>query len=340
MPVPGKSRIEDKSVADDVRARLDVVLPDGWRLTDASPAHGAPAWGIASPDGASATLGLSVVRSPGSPGSGGESPVPTSVTIGRFLGPAARRQLDALGRNYADATGNTRICLARPGLVIRTDGASRDPGPRLLPERTLQGPAAASFVRTLCDSPLPVTLGDAGRRAGIDLGYASRLLTWMVQADLITRASRGPVTRVDVPALLARWATAYRVFDTHRPLAMRDPAGHAGNAVRMKAVTSRYAITGTYAANRLAVFAPRRPMLLYAERPTDVIDALGLVGTDADPDIILLEPAAAYVFDRAWITGGLVFASPSQVAIDLLTGTPEGQAFADDVITWMVRRRQ
>ena len=44
--------------------------------------------------------------------------------------------------------------------------------------------------------------------------------------------------------------------------------------------------------------------------------------------------------DRAWITGGLVFASPSQVAIDLLTGTPEGQAFADDVITWMVRRRQ
>jgi hypothetical protein len=46
-------------------------------------------------------------------------------------------------------------------------------------------------------------------------------------------------------------------------------------------------------------------MLLYAERPTDVIDALGWSApTRIDASSCSNRPR--YVFDRAWITGGPV----------------------------------
>jgi hypothetical protein len=338
--VPGKYVGQDKSIVDEVTGVLAALLPAGWSVA-VSPGGGAsPAWVVTAPDSAQANTDLLVADAPspreirpvraGAPG----------VMVARYLSPATRAKLADLAWGYADTTGNIAICLQKPGLVVRVHGADRDPGPRLRPNRTLKGPRAARLVRALCDAPLPLTLSELGRRTGIDLGYASRLLDWMVQEGFLDRDRRGPVTSVAVRALLGRWAEGYSVLATHRAIGLRDPQGAAGQAERMKALATRYAITGTFAANRLAVFSPRRPMLVYAERPSAVIDGLALVAGDDDADVILLDPVDPFVFERTWSTGGLVFASPSQIAVDLLTGPHDGRPFADDVIAWIERRRQ
>lgn len=332
--------ISDKSLADEAAACLRRLLPAGWRLEPVQRMPPGLAWLVEGPDGRQANLDLRVTDAPAprtiTPVQAGA----TLVMVSRFLSPATRARLDDLGWSYADTTGNIAICLPSPGLVIRVAGAPRDPGPRQRPNRTLKGPGAARLIRALCDAPLPLTLSDLGRRAGIDLGYASRVLEWMAHEDLVTRHRRGPVTRVDLRALLTRWADAYGVLTTHHAMAARDPAGAAARADRLKALSTRYAITGTFAANRLAVFAPRRPMLVYAEQPATFIEELELaVGTD-DPDVVVIAPADPVVFERTWSTGGFVFTAPSQIVVDLLTGPHEGRAFADDVIAWMVQRRQ
>lgn len=331
---------QDKSAPADAASRLRGLLPDGWKLDHERPPGGPDTWTVSAPDGRAATVVLSFLDTPSPRIIARKSRTMRDIVVARFLSPATRARLEAQGCDFADSTGNVCICLPSPGLVIRTHGADRDPHPRTMPERTLRGSRAARLVRVLCDASLPLTLTEAGRRARIDLGYASRLLDWLGHEGFVTRARRGPVTHVDVPGVLARWADSYSALRTHDATGFRDPSAAAGVPDRMKALPSRYAITGTFAANRLAVFAPRRPMLVYAERPRDLVTSLGLVATDADPDVIVMAPSDEFVFDRTWRTGGLTFASPSQIAIDLLTGPEDGRAFADDVIAWMLRRRQ
>ncbi|MCA1706246.1 MAG: hypothetical protein LC808_24470, partial [Actinobacteria bacterium] len=93
-----------------------------------------------------------------------------------FLSPRTRERLKNSGFAYADLTGNVRLALSEPGLFIETTGATENPEPTQRDRKSLKGAKAGRLVRALCDFRPPVGLRELGKRAGVDPGYASRLV--------------------------------------------------------------------------------------------------------------------------------------------------------------------
>lgn len=93
-----------------------------------------------------------------------------------FLSPRTQERLRGRGFAYADLTGNIRLSLSEPGLFIETTGASENPDPIPRERKSLKGPKAGRLVRALCDFRPPVGLPELARRAGVDPGYASRVV--------------------------------------------------------------------------------------------------------------------------------------------------------------------
>jgi hypothetical protein len=133
----------------------------------------------------------------------------TGLVVSDFLTPSVRRRLVEEGLNYLDLTGNVRLILVRPGLFVETDGATTDPNPVKQGRRSLRGAKAGRIVRVLCDFPPPLPISDLAGKADVDISYASRLVDWLAQEDLVTRASRGPVETVDRARMIRRWADDY-----------------------------------------------------------------------------------------------------------------------------------
>ena len=115
----------------------------------------------------------------------------------------------ASGMSYVDLTGNIRIALAEPGLFIQTNGAIENPLSTPRERKSLRGAKAGRLVRVLCDFRPPVGVRELAKRAGIDAGYASRLIDFPNREALITRAPRGAITRSDWQGLIRRWVEVY-----------------------------------------------------------------------------------------------------------------------------------
>ena len=139
-----------------------------------------------------------------------------------FLSPRTQDRLRSRGFAYADLTGNVRLVLTQPGLFIATTGARKNPAPSTRDRKSLKGAKAGRLVRALCDFRPPVGLRELAKRAGIDPGYASRVIGFLDREALITRTTRGPITNVDWQGLLTRWSQEYRPFAARgRPCSSR-----------------------------------------------------------------------------------------------------------------------
>jgi hypothetical protein len=86
--------------------------------------------------------------------SGTTDGLPLAV-FARYLSESTRARLRDLDVGYLDLTGNIRIILSKPGLVIETEGASVDPDRQQRPARTLRGSKAGRIVRLLVDRKSP-----------------------------------------------------------------------------------------------------------------------------------------------------------------------------------------
>ncbi len=140
------------------------------------------------------------------------TPVEPMLIAAPFLSPRTRERLRNSGFAYADLTGNIRLVLAEPGLFIETTGAQENPEPTPRHRKSLKGAKAGRLVRALCDFRPPVGLRELAKRAGVDPGYASRVVDFLDREALVTRTPRGPITTVDWRALLSRWSQEYSPF--------------------------------------------------------------------------------------------------------------------------------
>ncbi len=91
--------------------------------------------------------------------------------------------------------------MTQPGLFIETTGARENPEPSSRERKSLKGAKAGRLVRALCDFRAPVGLRELAKRAGVDPGYASRVVDFLDREALVTRTPRGPITAVDWRAL-------------------------------------------------------------------------------------------------------------------------------------------
>lgn len=265
------------------------------------------------------------------------APDGTRMVIAPYLSPRARELLLAADVSYADATGNIRLALDRPGVVIQTSGADSSPLYEKRAVRSLRGPAAAAVVRALCDFRPPYGVRELADRAGLSLASASRILSLLDTEAFIGRSGRGRVESVDWPRLIRRWADDYGLTKSNATLLVLEPRGLTGLTRKLGETKLRYALTGSLAAVQLAPVAPTRLGAVYVDSIEIAQRELGLREVEAGANVVLIEPFSPVAFARIWERNGLMYAAASQVAADLLTSPGRGPAEGEALIDWMAQ---
>ena len=270
----------------------------------------------------------------------GETSSRPILVVAPFLSPRTRERLAASGLNFADLTGNVRLSLSKPALFIDARGADENPDPSTRERRSLKGPKAGRLVRGLCDFRPPIGVRELAKRAGVDAGYASRVVQYLIREALVTRTGRGPITTVDWAALLRRWSEEYSPMRAGRTTPFLAPRGLQTVVDALKKLRGGYTVSGSWAANLLAPIAPARLLLCFADDVPALAKRLDLREVDAGMNVVLAQPFDPVVAERTSKRDGLTIAAPSQVVADLLTSPGRGPDEAEALIEWMGKNEQ
>lgn len=348
--VPGQ--LAEARLLRDAMDALAAWLPDGWSVR-VSPGERRPSdpafdacWVIAAPDQRDASLLVEakgaieprvaerlITRLRGQAGA-------SWLIVARYISGAARARFADANVSYLDLTGNVYVRLADPGLVIRADGLAKDPTRPPRAVSTLRGARMAAIVRDLVEHRRPGTLRDIGRRTGADIGYLSRVLSFLDAQALITRSPRGELIDVAWPALLERWATDAPLRARGAPSRYLAPRG-LDEFTRRLAEATGYAVTGSLAVAQVAPIAPARLARVYAADGRALAAATGLRAADAGANVVVIEVDDALPLAvgarPAWHghRDGLRYASPVNVAADLLSGSGREPDEGAALIEWM-----
>lgn len=266
------------------------------------------------------------------------SPYLQFLVVAPWLSERTRDLLEAEDVNYVDTTGNARIKLDNPAAFIRTEGASRAPTPAPRGAARVRGPKAGRLIRTLIDISPPYGVGELAATSGLTAGYVSRLLETLDSEALVERGARGRVMSVDVGGLLRRWAESYDVFSSNETTTFLAGNGPNGALSQLPKLTDvgMTAITGSFAAVRLAPVAGPALLAIYCENPAAVATALNLIPTDRGANVALLKPFDGVVWDRTTLEDERRFAAVSQVTVDCLTGNGRMPAEGEALLDWML----
>jgi hypothetical protein len=262
------------------------------------------------------------------------------LVVSPWLSGRTRDLLREEAINYLDLTGNALLRLDNPTVIIETQGASKDPSPTPRAKSRIQGPKAGRLVRLLVDVKAPYGVRDLAKAAGINPGYVSRLLDALDDEALVERDARRRVQSVDIAGLLRTWAAEYDVFKSNGARSYLAPAGATATLPRFAKLEERVAVTGSFAAVRLAPVAGPALLAAYCDEPAVTADALDLLPTDRGANVVLLKPFDPVVWDRTSQDEGVTYVAPSQAAIDCLTGNGRMPAEGDALVQWMTENSQ
>ncbi len=254
-----------------------------------------------------------------------------------FLSQGAKRLLRERGACWADSTGNLRLVLERPAVLIELEGAAKNPfGRGGAPLKSLKGPGAAAVVRALCDYRPPFTLGRLALGAVLPGASVFRVVDVLLKESLVEKAGRrGQIVAVDWAGLLTRWCDDYSLLGSNHVLSALEPRGADALLGKLRAADRDYALTASAVALRVAPVAPSRLIVVYTEAPEAMAADLALTPTDAGANVLLVEPFSPVLMQRTEARDGLRCAALSQVAADLLTSPGRGPAEGEALIAWM-----
>lgn len=256
------------------------------------------------------------------------------LLVAGFLSPRTRDLLRQEGASYADATGNIRIALDRPGLFVEAQGSDKDPGSEPRPLRSLKGAAAGRVVRALCDFAPPYGIRELAQKASTPLGSVGRVVGLLDRDALLERDETGRIERVRRPELVHRWVQDYGLQKSNDAKSYLAPRGIPAFVEGLRGARG-YSITGSLAAARTSTVAPSRLATVYVEEPEALAKKLRLAEAEAGANVLLLRPYDPVVFERTWSEDGLAFASLSQVVADLLTSPGRGPSEGEELLRWM-----
>lgn len=312
-------------------------LPPSWRLERPSSTS---AVSLRSPDGTTARLTV-VRRRKLEPKdvltlqSSSRQDLKGTLVTAQFLSPRTRQLLREAGASYADASGNMRVVVDRPGIFIEAEGAQKDPErePRSL--ASLKGPAAARVVRALCDVRPPYGVRKLAEIAETAPASASRVVALLVREALIERGPREEIREVDWAGLLQRWAQDYQFLSSNDVVTFLDPRGLPALVEKLRSLKLRAVVTGSLAAVRRAPAASPRLAAVYVDDPERAAQALALRPAESGANVMLVRALDPVVFARTWVEDGVSYAAVSQVAADLLTSPGRGPSEGQELIAWM-----
>ncbi len=335
-PVPQATR----RVFDDTVLSVGARLPRLWEVDVASRSTEGGVLRFTSPDETSGEVTVRVRRdlSPRAVEAMGSPSLPT-IIASSWLSARTREVLTEFGWNYIDATGNALLSIDRPGLFIRTDGATRDPSPKQSSGPNLRGPRAWAAQRTLAEVLPPYGLSELSAALGIDAGYVSRLLGALAGEMLIDRPARGPVQEVQWEPLLRQIATSYSLLGSNETANWVAPGG-AEQFLRdlSSSKLKGWAVTGSFAASRVVSVTAPEIAVVFAQDPERIADTMRLRPVRNGGNVVTALPYDPIVFERTWKEENIVYASVAQIVMDCMTGFGRMPAEADALLDWMQRR--
>ena len=257
------------------------------------------------------------------------------LLVAPWLSLRTQELLATEGINYLDLTGNALVRLDYPTIYIETQGAPKDPLPPPRGKARVQGPKAGRLIRLLVDVCPPYGVRELAASADLAVSYVSRVLDTLDDEALIERFERGRVKSVDVTRLIQRWVETYDVFRSNKTQRFLAPAGATRALDQLRTVGTRTAVTGSFAAGRIAPVAAPALLAVYVDDFRAVADALDLIPADQGANVALLTPFDPAVWERASAVDGLTFVGPSQAAADCLTGNGRMPAEGEALLRWM-----
>jgi len=258
------------------------------------------------------------------------------MVVARYLSPRTRQRLEDAATSYADATGNLSLSVDQPALFLRDVGAQRDPWRRPgRPRESYRGTPAARVVRALADFAPPMTVPELAKRSGASAGATYRMVDLLESDAYIEREERKAITRVDWRQILERWSQDYEFAGSNPTAAFLQPRGLKALEATLREASSRYAISGSIAAECYARYAPARLGMVYVDDLDRAAEELGLRTVEGGANVLLAAPKDDFVYERSEAIEGLTYAAPSQVAVDLLTSPGRGPSEAVVLLDWM-----
>ena len=261
---------------------------------------------------------------------------PVPMMLSPFFSPLARERLVAAGISYADSTGNLRFSADRPAIFIETQGQDRNPFRENRPLQSLKGRRAARAVRSFLDYRTPFGTRELAGETQNSLATVSRVSDLLEREAIIVRdGPRGRISSVDWETLVRRWAMDYDFAKAISLTTYLEPRGSRVLFDRLREADFRYAVTGSFAAVRLAHVAEPRLVTLYADDPETAADSLGLRPAETGGNVAIARPFDPVVFERTESADGITYARVTQVLLDLMTGPGRGPAEAESLLEWM-----
>lgn len=318
---------------------LNSLLPPGWSLkvVDRSTTGGVVQ--LSASDGLTRKLSV-LVHDRLAPRETGVLPVPEepAIVAANWLSPRTRELLAETGYGYIDQTGNAKVTIGRPGLVVCTEGARHDPSPKPMQGPNIRGPRAWALLRTLAEVLPPYGVGELAKAIDADPGYVSRLLEAISDELLIGRKPRGPVERVEWQPVLRQMATSYSLFRSNEISNWIASAGpdHWLRDLASSRTTS-WAVTGSFGTAPLVSVTAPEIAVVYADDPEPIADLTKLQPVRTGGNVVIARPYDQIVFKRTWNRNGITYASPAQIAVDCLTGPGRMPAEGDALLAWMDR---
>ncbi len=360
------SVIFETTLIDDAVRDIGERLPQGWNLRDCDRNAAVPVlYGskvqidaileIQAPDGTSSEIVVETKLKPAQPDVlsrvrshlktatrsrleqiGNVEPEPVAMLISPYLSPLTRERLTESGISYADSTGNIRLAVERPAVFVQTDGADRNPFREERTLRSLKGGRAARVARALMDYHPPFGTRELAAETECSPAMVSRVISLLEPEEIVIKdGSRGRIIAVDWDALATRWADDYDFMSSNLVTTWLEPRGAGVLFKRLRDEGFRYAVTGSFAANRLAPFAEPRQVSLYADDPLTAANSLGLLPAEAGANVLIARPFDAVAVERLEHTDGIAYARVTQVLLDLMTGPGRGPAEAEAILEWM-----
>ena len=261
---------------------------------------------------------------------------PVPMMLSPFFSRLARERLVAAGISYADSTGNLRLSADKPAIFVETQGADRNPFRENRALQSLKGSRAARAVRSFLDYRPPFGTRELAGETQNALATVSRVSDLLEKEAIIVRdGPRGRISSVDWETLVRRWAMDYDFAKTNSLTTYLEPRGPSVLFDRLRDADFRYAVTGSFAAVRLAPVAEPRLVTLYADDPEGAAERLGLRPAETGGNVVIARPFDPVVFERTEKTDGITYARVTQVLPDLMTGPGRGPAEAEALLEWM-----
>jgi hypothetical protein len=331
-----------------VRERLAELLPPSWTVTIGSrfdvgslevrsPAGGAltffPEVKAAAYAGADALVSQVVRNSAGRRGA-----IPLLVMP--YIGPAVRRACRESGINFVDQTGWAWISIDDPPVVIRTEGASRNPEPeRSTSMRRLTGPGAGRVIRALLRQADPTGVRTLAQEAGVAPGTVSKLLKSLQPEGYVERDQAGRVLAVSKRALVDRWVQDYQFLRTNEVRRYLAPRGLPRLLSAAAGLDLPIVATGSVALRHY--LPPERvpvtglaQVALYVPDPDQAARALKLATAEpATTTVLLAAPYDDTLLDQARpASGQLRVVDAGQAVADLRTSPGRAPEEAEQLI--------